>query len=306
MRLSHLALVLLSIVLIVVTGLVAAQDENSQSRIAFLTWRDMNPEVYVMNADGSDAVNVTNNPLIDNLLGWTADGTQLIVRSVREDHEDEGRPYIVNADGSGLTALDLPVDAARVRDVVPSPVNDDVLIVVAGDNIGSTGLSLVRDGAVLELTDADGFDNHPSWSPDGAQIVFQSGRDGNLEVYVMNADGSDVTNLTNLPNSQEGAPVWSPDGTQIAFNAVWDGNFEIAVMDADGQNKVNLTNHPAEDSSPAWSPDGSQIAFMTTRDDGNLEIYVMNADGSNPVNISNNEADDEFPVWMPAPSESSS
>ena len=99
----------------------------------------------------------------------------------------------------------------------------------------------------------------PAWSPDGNRIAFASERDGNWEVYVMNADGTNIINLTKHP-AKDGRPDWSPDGNRIAFSSDRDRkddddkNVEIYVMNADGTNPINLTNHPAIDSSPAWEP----------------------------------------------------
>ena len=85
------------------------------------------------------------------------------------------------------------------------------------------------------------------------KIAFDTDRDGNYEIYVMDADGSNQTNLTNNP-AQDGYPSWSPDGSVIAFISDRDGNYEIHVMDADGSNLTNLTNNPASDGSPSWLP----------------------------------------------------
>ena len=90
-------------------------------------------------------------------------------------------------------------------------------------------------------------------APATGRIAFASNRDGNAEVYVMNADGSGQTNLTNNPAS-DAVATWSPDGTRIAFASYRDGNSEVYVMNADGSGQVNLTNNPAGDGSPAWSP----------------------------------------------------
>jgi len=82
---------------------------------------------------------------------------------------------------------------------------------------------------VANLTNHDGNDFKPAWSPDGAKIAFYSNRDGNFEIYVMNADGSEQTRLTNTA-AQDVVPDWSPDGTKIvrkiAFDSDRDGNFE--------------------------------------------------------------------------------
>ena len=93
-----------------------------------------------------------------------------------------------------------------------------------------------------------------------SDIAFESLRDGNFEIYVMNADGSGQTRLTNNP-VLDGSPSWSPDGGRIAFESLRDGNVEIYVMNADGSGQTRLTNDPAFDGSPSWSPDGGRIAF---------------------------------------------
>jgi Tol biopolymer transport system component len=162
---------------------------------------------------------------------------------------------------------------------------------------------------VERLNDIRGMDI--AWSPDGSRIAFVNivdepeGLPGvwtNKEIFVIGADGSNLTRLTNHPAWDE-HPVWSPDGSLIAFQTRRDelpndNNAEIYVMDADGSNVTRLTNHPAPDDYPAWSPDGSRIAFMSHRD-GNWEIYVMDIDGSNVTNLTNNAADDTYPVWSP-------
>jgi len=133
--------------------------------------------------------------------------------------------------------------------------------------------------------------------PGAVRIAFESNRDGNYEIYTMNADGSVVTRLTNNP-ATDLEPAWSPDGKKIAFASTRDGNTEIYVMNSDGSVVTRLTNNPAVDGSPAWSPDGKKIAFHSNRD-GNYEIYVMNSDGAGVTRLTNNSADDEEPAWSP-------
>ena len=133
-----------------------------------------------------------------------------------------------------------------------------------------------------------------------AKIVFHSERDGNVEIYKMNSDGSNQTRLT-FNEVSDAYPVWSPNGRQIAFASSRDGNYEIYVMDADGMNQLNLTNHSEYDSFPAWSPDGTQIAFVSSRsrDEKHYRnIFVMNANGSHIKQITDSYATSS-PQWSP-------
>ena len=92
------------------------------------------------------------------------------------------------------------------------------------------------------------------------KIAFTSDGDGNGDVFVMNADGSGRTNLTNNP-AYDIDPAWSPAGNKIAFTSGRDGSLEIYVMNADGSGQSNLTSNAAIDVEPAWSPAGNKIAF---------------------------------------------
>jgi hypothetical protein len=138
--------------------------------------------------------------------------------------------------------------------------------------------------------------------PNG-QIAFVSIRDGNEDIYVMNADGSGQTRLTNDP-ANDLSPSWSPDGEKIAFSSFRDStegndNEDIYVMNADdGSGQTRLTNDPADDKFASWSPDGEKIAFSSNRDNGDNEIYVMNADdGSQKIRLTNNNANDLSSDW---------
>jgi hypothetical protein len=88
----------------------------------------------------------------------------------------------------------------------------------------------------------------------GGQIAFASNRDGNWEIYLMNADGSGAINLTQNA-AQHWQPVWSPDGTRLAFESERSGSAEVCVMKADGSGQRNLTRHAAADNRPRWRPE---------------------------------------------------
>ncbi len=145
-------------------------------------------------------------------------------------------------------------------------------------------------------------------APPEARILFDSDRDGNPGIYVMDPDGSNPQRLTDGNGSAEG-PAWSPDRKKIAFSSVREGHQEIFIMDADGSNPQQLTRTVDKDSgNPNWSPDGKRIAFESNRDrnfpnrDGDREvydIYAMDADGSNVQRLTHTEGFgvSENPDW---------
>lgn len=122
-----------------------------------------------------------------------------------------------------------------------------------------------------------------------AMITFRSARDGNWEIYVMNADGTAVRRLTKSP-AREDMPRWSPDGKFITFRSERDGNQEIYVMNSDGSHQRRLTNHPAKDSNPCFSPDGSRILFASKRS-GGWELYTMKPDGTDQRRLTHKKLD---------------
>jgi Tol biopolymer transport system component len=130
----------------------------------------------------------------------------------------------------------------------------------------------------------------------GGRIAFSTNRDGNYEIYVMNADGSDQRRLTNSPYEDRG-PTWSPDGTKIAYSTVHLNRSEIWVMNADGSERRRLPSNGG--GNPVWSPDGNRIAFTLHNPAG--DIWVMNADGSDlqPLTETGNKASVFGLDWSP-------
>jgi Tol biopolymer transport system component len=269
------------------------RTETRVGQIAFASDRDNgNLEIYVMNADGTNPVRLTNHEARDLFPAWSPDGTKIAFTSDRDNGNAE--LYVMNADGTNPVRL----TTHEADDLAPAWSPDGTKIAFTSERDGNLEIYVMNaDGTnTVRLTDHPERDAEPDWSPDGTKIAFWSERDGNSEIYVMNADGTNPTNLTDDPELDpelDAEPAWSPDGTKIAFWSTRGIGDQIYVMNADGTNPTGLPVTNA--SEPAWSPDGTKIAFR----DGFYEIYVMNADGTNQTNLTNIFAAHLHPAWKP-------
>ena len=156
------------------------------------------------------------------------------------------------------------------------------------------------DGSGQARITSGSIDESPSWSPDGMKITF-SRRSNYIDpgdIYVMNADGSGQTNLTNESAYDEN-PDWSPDGSKIVYaRTTPTGYFDIFVMNADGTDQRNLTDQPQSENQPRWSPDGTKIAYTDAACCGDRgDLHMMNADGSGAWNVTHDLPEDSSPSW---------
>lgn len=215
------------------------------TRILFASYDD----IYVMNANGSGRVNLTQHPAFDLEPRWSPDGTRIVFTSDR-DAGGAFDVFVMNADGSN------PVNVSNhpARDNQASWSPDGTKLAFSSDRTGELEVFVMNsDGSdPVNLTNnPDGSDSAPAWSPDGTKIAFT--RAG--EIFVMNADGSNPMNLTNHTADDFG-PSWSPDGSRITFTSNRTYFRDVFVMNADGSAQENLSrNGLAVAGFPqAWSP----------------------------------------------------
>ncbi len=273
-----------------------------EGRIAFISKRDDNWEIYTMRPDGSDARNLTTHPAGDHVPRWIAGGSRVAFRSQRSNEEGGWERWEVVLDGSDAERVPMPArlnnpDVGTFPEVHPG---GSYLVNAAGREGEQDSYVWRYDGGGERvLAPAAGLDYRPLFSPDGTRVLFISERDGNPEVYIVGFDGRGLTRLTESPGIDRYAR-WSPDGTRIACVSDRDGNLELYVMNADGSGKRRLTRNEAEDGEPSWSPDSRKIAFRSDVD-GNGEIYVVDVESGALRNLTRHPAYDGEPVWSPGP-----
>ena len=215
------------------------------------------------------------------------------------------RLFSVAVDGTGgrfLTADDEPVDGSILVEAHPdwSPEAGRIVFTryrVRGQEAAAPKIWTVDpDGMnLIQLTRGPHPDFLPAWSADGTKIAFTREFHGSAEIFLMNADGSGVTQLTHERASHEEHPTWSSDGRRIAYRSAGESDQDLLVMNVDGSNATRLTDGPFEASDPAWSPDDEEIAFIC---DADLCLIGSEA-GSRPVQLVGTPSAEFSPRWSP-------
>jgi len=201
-------------------------------------------------------------------------------------------PSFVPATGGSL------IQARAVDASIQERVADGPRIIFTGDQqlISVMGFDGGQYGAVGN-TPVDGL--YPSFSPDGAQVVFQRNVGGASNIFAMNSDGTNLRQLTNT--GLDAFPAWAPSGVKIAFASRRTGLWQIFTMNVDGTGQVNISNSAANDSQPAWSFNGSNIAFTRVQPSiSPLEkIWTMTSGGASQTQITTGPGNDERPAYAP-------
>lgn len=254
--------------------------ECSVERIIFSRGRGAIGEIYSMNPDGSDLIRLTDNEVEDIYPAPSPDGTKIAYTSTTPDGLWD--IFVMNPDGSEITRL----TAHPRQDANATWSFDGRFIFFQSNREGHWEIYRMNsDGQdVQRLTFTPRGDSwHPSAHPFKEEIVFESGRIGGEDLYIMDFAGGNLRRIAN-DGSRKRLPAISPDGKKIVYTGYVGGggreHWEIFIMDYDGSNIVQLTHNPGVmDSHPALSPDGKYIVYGAgTRD--SVDIMIMNIDGT--------------------------
>ncbi len=295
----------------------SGHSETPSSKIAFVSLRDHNFQIYLMNPDGSEQRNLSRYPASDRHPAWSPDGARIAFVRAQWNLNDSSSTsdiFVMNWDGSfpfrltqgegryGNPAWSL--DGSRIYYTLES----DGQVEIRGMDANTGAPIELGDG--IPTPDGKGGILGLDVSPDGNTIVFsfesyeaEALRNGWLpaDLYLVSVQGIGLLRL-NAGLGHSSDPAWSPDGRKIAFYSRRTSNEGVFVIDANGSGLVDLSPTWSIDLHPTWSPDGRKIAFGSTRDRSN-DIFVMNADGSSPNNITRGSGDANFsPVWSPVAS----
>ena len=251
--------------------------DNIFPKIAFLSWRDGNREIYLMNHDGSEQINLSRNPADDDAFEFSQDGNCIVF--VSRPFNGYSDLYVMDQFGRNRKQL---TNSLYIRVPSFSPSADQIVFIDDSDSEGSIIYVIDSTGeGLLNLAQDPAGYGRALFSPAGSTIIFDGGNNG---IYSMSLDGKNQTNLTNN-SAHESLNAITPDGSKIVFTRA----NEIYIMNSNGSDQVNITNNAARDWGPILSPDGNRIVFKSERDGPSPDIYIMDINGKNVIRLTNNQ-----------------
>ncbi len=268
--------------------------------IAFVSERAPQKDVWLVRPTGEEE-QLTRGPEEEFPAAPSPDGAAVLVVAAGEVgglHVEQLRLVPL---GGGET-VELTPPRARARN--PSWAPDGSWFAAESDAQGFSDVVRQEPRAGAEpvrLATAREGNFEPSVSPDGTQVAFVSSREGNPEVYVMRADGTEVRRLTAF-HREDTAPLWSPDGKWISFQSDREGGRRrlfVVRPDGTGTRAVSGKAATGEEREPAWSPDGKKLAFVGRLEDGTTRIWVAPVEGGEPVALTDGKSLDDQPAWSP-------
>jgi dipeptidyl aminopeptidase/acylaminoacyl peptidase len=277
---------------VIAAGQARAAFPGANGKIVFETNRDGNEEIYTMNADGTNRVDLTRNSADDTDPRWSSDGSRIVFASNRGGNY---QIYTMSADRSGVTRVTHDSNDDRR----PTWTADGHILFQNGSFPNRAIFRINADGNGLQqLTPVSSDNATVAAAPRGGRIAFSSTRgDGTQRLYTANPDGSAAKLVLPSPPGPETADVeadWSPRGNELLFDRFTFGGpvtSDLYVVHSDGSGLRRLTNTPDRlELQPAWSPDGTKISFFGFTGVGTANphaaVYTMNPDGSGETEIS--------------------
>ena len=264
------------------------------NRIAFANPADGDYELFTMNEDGSDVIQLTNNAFTDTFPSWSPDGKQLVFQSSRTGVQGL---YLINADGTNERPL--LVDSNANQDPVFAPDGRGIYF-DSNRNSGSLDIFYLdlSTSSLTQLTNTAGaYDNYsPSVSPGSDYIYMVTTSLGNDDIARMNFDGSGFSMIV-TDSFTDTEPSVAPDGSYFVFTADRDGNQEIYTAAPDGTGQTDFTNNAGNDNDASFKPDGARIVFSSDMNPSDLEIYTIAPNGSGLTMLTNNSIIDNNAAW---------
>ena len=259
------------------------------SKVVFISDRDGNNEIYMMDFDGERVRRVTFNEDLDILPTWSADGEKILYTSYRKNNPDLYMFHLY----TGKTDLIATKQANYAADWCL--VGDKIAYTSTKSGNAEIYIKDMESGKEKQVTFNPAIDTTPYWSPSGDEIVFTSQRSGTPQIYIMDADGTNVRRITH-DGSYYDSPAWSPDGTRIAYVARIESRFDVYVYNLKDNTVMKLTEQSGRNENPTWSPDGRHLIFASNRS-GTYQLYTIDYDGANIRQLTSG-GENKMPEWQ--------